>query len=94
MGATAGITAWLTAVGSACVPIIAGVEAAGNTTLAVGIVAVAVVGEVPVVVEATCCALAGPGTPGPRPFVMTPLAEANAAGNCDAAAGAAGISMF
>ena len=76
--------------GTACVPIMAAVEAAvGKTTLAVGIVAVAVVGDVPEVVEAaTCCAL---GTT-PRPLVMTPLAVAKAAGKGDAEA--AGISMI
>ena len=89
MGATwAGITAGVTAVGTACVPIMAAVEAAvGKTTLAVGIVAVAVVGDVPEVVEAACCAL---GTP--RPLVMTPLAVAKAAGKGEAEA--AGISMI
>ena len=63
--------------------------AVGSTTLAVGIVAVAVVGDVPEVVEATCCTL-GP----PRPFVITTLALANEVpGNGEAVAEAAGISI-
>jgi hypothetical protein len=62
--------------------------AVGSTTLAVGIVAVAVVGDVPEVVEATCCTL-GP----PRPFVMTTLALASEVGNGEAVAEAAGISI-
>ena len=82
MGATAGKTAWVTCVGRACVPMMA--AAVGMITLAVGIVAVAVVGDVPEVVEATCCTL-GP----PRPFVMTTLA--NEVGNGEAEA--AGISI-
>lgn len=84
MGATAGKTAWITCVGRAWVPMMA--AAVGMTTLAVGIVAVAVVGDVPEVVEATCCTL-GP----PRPFVMTTLALANEVGNGEAEA--AGISI-
>ena len=85
MGATAGKTAWVTWVGKACVPMMAP-AAVGSTTLAVGIVAVAVVGDVPEVVEATCCTL-GP----PRPFVMTTLASE--VGNGEAVAEAAGISI-
>ena len=88
MGATAGMTAWVTAVGRACVPIMPAVET-GKTTLAVGIVAVTVVGDVPECVDGTAgCALGGP----PRPFVMTPFAVAKAAGNGEAEA--AGISMI
>lgn len=87
MGATAGMTAWVTAVGRACVPIMPAVET-GKTTLAVGIVAVTVVGDVPELVDAIGCALGGP----PRPFVITPFAVAKAAGNGEAEA--AGISMI
>lgn len=88
VGATAGKTAWVTWVGKACVPMMAP-AAVGSTTLAVGIVAVAVVGDVPEVVEATCCTL-GP----PRPFVITTLALANEVpGNGEAVAEAAGISI-
>ena len=85
MGATAGMTAWVTAVGRACVPIMAAVET-GKTTLAVGIVAVTVVGDVPEFVDAIGCALGGP----PRPFVITPFAKAAGSGEAEAA----GISMI
>ena len=88
MGATAGITAWVTAVGRACVPIMPAVETGKTATLAVGIVAVTVVGDVPELVDAIGCALGGP----PRPFVITPFAVAKAAGNGEAEA--AGISMI
>ena len=93
MGATwAGMTAWVTAVGSPCVPIMAAVETAtGKTTLAVGMVLVMVVGDVPELVDATGSALGSPGPP--RPFVITPFAAAcRAAGNGEAEA--AGISMI
>jgi len=58
----------------------------GKTTLAVGIVAVTVVGDVPEFVDAIGCALGGP----PRPFVITPFAKAAGKGEAEAA----GISMI
>ena len=58
----------------------------GHDKMAVGIVAVTVVGDVPEFVDAIGCALGGP----PRPFVITPFAKA--AGNGEAEA--AGISMI